>query len=217
MLLWCFVLYWVTFLSTAVTRTLPSTQHASPCLLWPTISFFIAPPVHLSARMCLGWAPESSQAFCLTATGLLLSTCRSRAVVATMVSVVLGPGRNWSSLCNQSTRCDVGNVVVPWPSPETSPLVRNRWSASFTAVVSVGYYADRWGHSVSGGLFENGNFLFQKWMNIVSFCYFCVELIRAPKIMKIFVWPLWDVKYLGKILNVSFQYILNVIKIAQIN
>ena len=54
-------------------------------------------------------------------------------------------------------------------------------------------------------------------MNSVSFCYFCVELNRAPKIMKIFVWPLCDVKYLGKILNVDFQYTLNVIKIARIN
>ena len=34
--------------------------------------------------------------------------------------------------------------------------------------------------------------------------------------MKIFVWPLCDVSYLGKILNVDFQYILNVIKIAQL-
>ena len=42
-------------------------------------------------------------------------------------------------------------------------------------------------------------------MNSVSFCYFCVELIRAPKIMKIFVWPLCDVYYLGKIWNVTFQ------------
>ena len=53
-------------------------------------------------------------------------------------------------------------------------------------------------------------------MNSDSFCYFCVELFRAPKIMKIFVWPLCDVYYLGKILNVVFQYFLNVIKIAQL-
>ena len=54
-------------------------------------------------------------------------------------------------------------------------------------------------------------------MNSIVICYFCIELIRAPKIMKFFVWSLWDVNYLGKILNVDFQYILNVIKIAQIN
>ena len=54
-------------------------------------------------------------------------------------------------------------------------------------------------------------------LNSAVICYFCVELNRAPKIMKFFVWPLWDVNYLGKILNVTFQYILNVIKIAQIN
>ena len=53
-------------------------------------------------------------------------------------------------------------------------------------------------------------------MNSIYFCYFCVDLIRAPKIMKIFVWPLYDVNYLGKILDVDFQYILNVIKIAQL-
>ena len=47
-------------------------------------------------------------------------------------------------------------------------------------------------------------FLFQKLMNSVSFCLFCVDLNRAPKIMKIFVWPLWDVNYLGKILNITF-------------
>ena len=54
-------------------------------------------------------------------------------------------------------------------------------------------------------------------MNSAVICYFCIELISAPKIMKIFVWPLWDVNYLGQILNVIFQYILNVIKIALIN
>jgi len=30
-------------------------------------------------------------------------------------------------------------------------------------------------------------FFFHKWMNSMSYCYFCVELVRAPKIMKIFV------------------------------
>ena len=59
--------------------------------------------------------------------------------------------------------------------------------------------------------------ILQKWLNSVVICLFCVEINRAPKIMKIFVWPLWDVKYLGKILNVTFRYILNVIKIAQLN
>ena len=34
--------------------------------------------------------------------------------------------------------------------------------------------------------------------------------------MKIFVWLLCDVYYLGKIWNVDFQYFLNVIKIAQL-
>ena len=34
--------------------------------------------------------------------------------------------------------------------------------------------------------------------------------------MKIFVWPLCDVYYLGKIWNIVFQYFLNVIKIDQL-
>ena len=66
------------------------------------------------------------------------------------------------------------------------------------------------------GWFENEFFLFQKWLNSVVICYFCVDLFRAPKIMKFFAWHLCDVYYLGKILNVVFQYILNMIKIAQL-
>ena len=34
--------------------------------------------------------------------------------------------------------------------------------------------------------------------------------------MKIFVWPLCDEYYLGKIWNIIFQYFLDVIKIAQL-
>jgi len=34
--------------------------------------------------------------------------------------------------------------------------------------------------------------------------------------MKFFVWPLCDIKFLGKIWIVDFQYFLNVIKIAQL-
>ena len=34
--------------------------------------------------------------------------------------------------------------------------------------------------------------------------------------MKIFVWPLCDVYYLGKIWNIVFQYFFNMIKIAQL-
>ena len=60
-------------------------------------------------------------------------------------------------------------------------------------------------------------FYFQEWMNSVYFCYFCVDLFRAPKIIKIFVWLLCDVYYLGKIWNIDFLYFLNVIKIAQLN
>ena len=63
---------------------------------------------------------------------------------------------------------------------------------------------------------QNEFSVFQIWMNIDSFCYFCVELFRVPKIIKVFVWPLCDVYYLRKIWNVVFQYFLNVIKIAQL-
>ena len=34
--------------------------------------------------------------------------------------------------------------------------------------------------------------------------------------MKIFVWPLCDEYYLGKIWNIDLQYFLNVMKIAQL-
>ena len=43
------------------------------------------------------------------------------------------------------------------------------------------------GVTLSVTVSRNGIFLFQKWMNSMSFCYFCVEFFRAPKIMKIFV------------------------------
>ena len=46
---------------------------------------------------------------------------------------------------------------------------------------------DMWGRVSVTQRFENEIFLFQKWMNSDSFCYFCAELIRAPKIIKIFV------------------------------
>ena len=61
------------------------------------------------------------------------------------------------------------------------------------------------------------NFLFfRNGLNSVCFCYFCIELIRAPKIMKLFVWLLCNVYFLGKILNIDFKYFFNVIKIAQL-
>ena len=34
--------------------------------------------------------------------------------------------------------------------------------------------------------------------------------------MKIFVWPLYDECYLGKIWNIELQYVLNVMKITQL-
>ena len=110
-------------------------------------------------------------------------------------------------------RCVVGNMLVPSPWLETSPSARNRRSASIAAVVS-GNTVPTCGVTLSVTVcLKMDFFLFQKWMNNVSFCYFCVELNIAPKIMKLFVRPLWDVNYLGKILNVNFQYILNVKKL----
>ena len=53
-------------------------------------------------------------------------------------------------------------------------------------------------------------------MNSAVICYFCVELFRAPKIMKIFVWILYDVYYMTKIWNIDFQYFWGMIKIAQL-
>ena len=68
----------------------------------------------------------------------------------------------------------VGDLVVG----EKSPVSEHRCRGQRGLTV---------GPDVSDGLFENGIFLFQKCMNSVSFCYFCVELNIAPKIMKIFV------------------------------
>ena len=58
------------------------------------------------------------------------------------------------------------------------------------------------------GWFENEVFLFQKWLNSAVIYYFCVDLFRAPKILKIFMWLLYDVYYLGKIWNIVFHYFL---------
>ena len=58
--------------------------------------------------------------------------------MAAMAGVMLGLGRFGSRLCHQSTCRDVGDVVVPWPSPVISPSARNRRSARVVAVVSAG-------------------------------------------------------------------------------
>ena len=107
-------------------------------------------------------------------------------------------------------------MLVLSPSPLVSPAARNRRSAPSSPSSKREEGDDGWGHLVSDRGFQNEFFLFQKWMNSTSFCYFCVELFRAPKIMKIFVWLLCDVYYLVKIWNIDFLYFLNVIKIAQL-
>jgi len=58
--------------------------------------------------------------------------------------------------------------------------------------------------------------VFQIYMNSAGICYFCVNLFRAPKIMKIFVWLLCEVYYVTKIWNIDFKYFWGMIKIAQL-
>ena len=83
------------------------------------------------------------------------------------------------------------------------------------AGVKVGGWRWQAGPDVSDSAFKWKIFYFHNWMNSIYFCYFCVDLFKAPKIIKIFVWHLCDVYYLTKIWNVIFQYFLNVMKIAQ--
>ena len=72
---------------------------------------------------------------------------------------------------------------VPRSWPKTSPPARTCQSEARRHAALT----DEWGHSVSDGLFENEFSIFQEWLNSVVICLFCVELNRAPKIMKIFV------------------------------
>ena len=67
--------------------------------------------------------------------------------------------------------------------PETSPAVRNRGSEPRRRAALT----DEWGHSVSDCLFENEFSILQKCLNSAVICLFCIEINRAPKIMKIFV------------------------------
>ena len=78
-------------------------------------------------------------------------------------------------------------VLVLWPSLLVSPSTSFHRSASSPSWSKLEVGDDRWGHLVSDRGFQNEFFLFQKWMNSICFCYFCVDLFRAPKIMKIFV------------------------------
>ena len=106
-------------------------------------------------------------------------------------------------------------VLVIWPSLLVSPSASFRRSALLPLWSKLEVGDDRWGHLVSDCVVQNEFIYFQIWMNSDVICYFCVDLFRAPKIMKIFKWPLCDVYYLRKIWNVIFQHFLNVMKIAQ--
>ena len=59
--------------------------------------------------------------------------------------------------------------------------------SDMVAVVSKEVGDDMWGHPVSDSVLKMNFSILQIWMNSDSFCYFCVELFRVPKIMKIFV------------------------------
>ena len=107
-------------------------------------------------------------------------------------------------------------VLVTSLSPVTSSSARFHRSARSRRSQAREVGDDRWDPAISDSVFKMDFSILQIWMNSDSFCYFCVELFRGPKIMKIFVWPLCDVYYLRKIWNVDFQHFLNVIKIAQL-
>ena len=78
-------------------------------------------------------------------------------------------------------------VLVTSLSPVTSPSARFRRSEPSPSRSTREVEDDMWGRVVSDREFKMEFFYFQKWMNSMSFCYFCVDLFRAPKIMKIFV------------------------------
>ena len=113
-------------------------------------------------------------------------------------------------------RLVVVNVLVLWPLPLGSPAASLRRSAPSPLWSTREVRDDKWDPSVSNCVVQNEFSVFQIWMNSVYFCYFCVDWFRAPKIMNIFVWPLCDVYYLGKIWNIDLQYFFNVIQIAQL-
>jgi hypothetical protein len=78
-----------------------------------------------------------------------------------------------------------------------------------------GYGLGGWGYGAGGGRFGGGGrsvccflFFFFKNINSNKFCLFCCELFRIPKTVKIIVYPLCTVYYLGKILNANFVYFL---------
>ena len=81
--------------------------------------------------------------------------------MAAIAGVMLGLGRFRSRSCHQSTRRDVGDVAVPWPSPVASPSMRNRRSAHESPWSVREEGDDRWGRVVSDSVFENEFSIFQ--------------------------------------------------------
>ena len=78
----------------------------------------------------------------------------------------------------------VGSMLVSSPSPVISSSARNRRSEPSSPRSMREIEDDMCGRVVSNREFKMEFFYFQKWMNSMSFCYFCVDLFRAPKIMK---------------------------------
>ena len=57
-------------------------------------------------------------------------------------------------------RCDVGNVLVPSPWPETSPAASYWWSNAWSSLLWREDDADRWDPAVSVGLIGKWIFYF---------------------------------------------------------
>ena len=81
----------------------------------------------------------------------------------------------------------VGSMLVSSWSPVISSSTKNRRSEPSLPRSTREVEDDMWGRVVSDREFKMEFFYFRKWMNSMSFCYFCVDLFTAPKIMKIFV------------------------------
>ena len=79
-----------------------------------------------------------------------------------MAGVMLGPGRGWSHLCHQSTRRDVGVILVPWPSPLNSPSTSFRRSTRVSPWSKREVRDDKWDPGVSDCVVQNGIFLFSE-------------------------------------------------------
>ena len=79
-------------------------------------------------------------------------------------------------------RCVVGNVLVQSPWPETSPSGSSRRGQRIAAVFPGAVQPEEEDGPVAM-LNEKSVII----LNSAVICYFCVELNRAPKIIKFFV------------------------------